>query len=481
MSKRRPGRFSTSQSVTITLHKTKPIAQVDARYLSFSIDISVLVGGLWWEGSLGSKKGLGTQKTEPLDLTKSKLDKLAKALAPAYLRIGGSEADNIHYFAAPADEPGALVLTQNTWDQVHDFCQRCDLALAFTFKYGLFKRHQHGRWQADEVSQLLAYSRKHRQQIAVCELGNELNAYWAFYGLRAQPMARKLATDYDTFIRTVRKLSPNTQVAGPGSAFWPRIGEALKPISNITPSFLAAITEKLDIVDWHYYPFQSQRSPVRTRSATLNNVLSPAALNDFEKYLGQLKNWRDKHQPQAALWTGETGSAQCGGQIRLSDRFASSFWWADQLGRGARAGQKVMVRQSLIGGDYALVNRNTLKPNPDFWVSWLWQKLMGQQVLEVKSNDQAVLVYCHSGNKKGRCTLLIINMSANSKRVDCQGFGVKKKRFEVTAERLTDNKVRINGSEPKFKGGKVKLKDFPRLAKYDQVKPYSINFWCFGW
>jgi len=250
-------------------------------------------------------------------------------------------------------------------------------------------------------------------------------------------------------------------------------------LSNISSTFLENLEEQIDIIDWHYYPFQSNRSPVKTRAATLNNLLSPNSLNDFEKYALQLKKLRDQHQPQAQLWTGETGSAQCGGQAKLSDRFVSCFWWADQLGRGAKLGQKIMIRQSLIGGDYALINRKTLKPNPDYWVSWLWGKLMGEEVFEVQSNDPFVQVYCHSAKKEGKCTLLIINMSAKPKIINCQSFGLKKKRFEITADTLTSKKIRINGVRPKFNQGKIKLKDFPKLSKLNIVNPYSINFWCF--
>jgi hypothetical protein len=193
----------------------------------------------------------------------------------------------------------------------------------------------------------------------------------------------------------------------------------------------------------------------------------------------QLDKWRNQYQPKAELWTGETGSAQCGGQAKLSDRFVSCFWWADQLGRGAKIGQKVMIRQSLIGGDYALINRNTLKPNPDYWVSWLWGKLMGEDVFAVQSNDPFVQTYCHSAKKEGKCTLLIINMSAKPKIMNCQGFGSKKKRFEITADSLTSKKIRINGINPKFNKGQVALKDFPKLSKLNLVSPYSISFWCF--
>lgn len=271
--------------VTVSLASNTVMHEISPRYLSFSIDISVLAGGFWWDGGAGSQKGLGTEKTPPLDLSPSKLDLLVQALGPAYLRVGGSEADKLHYFTDPTQPvKQALLLTQDTWHQLHDFCQRNDLKLMFTFKYGVFDKKQQGQWQSKEVTDLLNYSHQHDQVIEVCELGNELNAYWAFHGISSQPTARNLAQDYDRFIQCVRTHSPNSLVAGPGSAFWPRIGETIKPISNLTAPFLESLNEKLDIVDWHYYPFQSSRSPIKTRAANARNLLSPMAMFTFEKY-----------------------------------------------------------------------------------------------------------------------------------------------------------------------------------------------------
>jgi len=109
-------------------------------------------------------------------------------------------------------------------------------------------------------------------------------------------------------------------------------------------------------------------------------MLDPASFEYFAKYSRRLAKLRDGLQPQAKLWTGETGSAQCGGQPYRSDRWISGFWRADQLGQGARLGQRVMVRQALVGGDYSLVDCLALKPRPDYWVSWLWPQLMGTAV-----------------------------------------------------------------------------------------------------
>ena len=479
-----------NKRVNLELNTTEPIATVDKRYLSFSIDISVLAGGFWWEGSHTTRKGLGTLRVPPIDLNSKKLDQLVQALGPSYLRVGGSEADKIHYFETVEGDEDALVLTKEIWDQLHAFIQRNQLNFMFTFKYGLFKRSDHGTWQGSEIERLIQYNEEKGYRIDVCELGNELNAYWAFYGLSSQPMAKKLATDYSTFTTLIRAHCPGTKICGPGSAFWPGLGETIKPLSNITKKFLQSLSTEIDIVDWHYYPFQSNRSPIRTRTATLRAMLSPKSFENFARYSKQLCQWRDLYQPEAQIWTGETGSGQCGGEPKLSDRFASCFWWADQLGRGATLGQKVMVRQSLIGGDYALINRLTLKPKPDYWVSWLWVKLMGEKVFEVTSSNKFLRVYCHSAANKGNgeannmgFTLLLVNMSKKTTTLNLANFGLPERRFEITAKKLTSKRVLINGIKPKINKNASDLSHFlshvPTIAHDNTVKPYSINFWCY--
>ncbi|WP_236074815.1 glycosyl hydrolase family 79 N-terminal domain-containing protein [Teredinibacter purpureus] len=479
---------SPTPTVTISLTDGQPIARVDPRYLSFSIDISVIAGGFWWEGSMGTRRGLGLLRIPPLNLNNPKLNLLVQSLGPAYLRVGGSEADKIHYFDRHTQhnisrEQDSLVLTQRQWDELHRFISRNHLKFFFTFKYGLFKRKQQGEWAGMCIQHLLQYSKENNYAIDVCELGNELNAYWAFHGLLSQPNARDLANDYATFTQLVKRYYPSIRICGPGSAFWPRIGEAIKPFSNITEKFLHAPGNELDIVDWHYYPFQSVRSPVRTRKATKANTLSVKSFDAFREYSLQLKQLRDISQPHAELWTGETGSAQCGGQPKISDRFMSCFWWADQLGQGARLDQKVMIRQSLIGGDYGLIDRLSLKPRPDYWVSWLWGKLMGTAVYQLDFHNETLRAYAHSNKQTGGICLLLINMSSSPRTVCATGIGPALQRYCITAKKLSAKKVLINGVKPRFKKGAVNLKDFPQAsgqAATLPLSPWSINFWCLG-
>lgn len=465
-----------------SLAQLRPVAQIDKRYLSFSVDISVLAGGFWWEGTNDSRRGLGTLRIPPLKLTSAKLDRLVGLLGPAYLRVGGSEADKIHYFDNPEGSSDALVLTREQWDELHAFLQRNELKLIFTCKYGLFKREHHGSWQGDELLKLLDYTRQQGYQIEVFELGNELNAYWAFHGLLSQPRAINLARDYNRFFKVVRKDFPNAKISGPGSAFWPKLGETVRPISNITPRFLANLRFKLDIVDWHYYPFQSDRSPVRTRRARIHHLLDPKSFEYFRLYGNRLRALRDRFQPQAEVWTGETGSAQCGGQPELSDRWVSSFWWADQLGMGARLGQRVMVRQSLIGGDYGMIVRLTLKPRPDYWVSWLWGQLMGTQVFAIDSSSPHLRCYLHSAKKGKGKTLLLINLAPHRVRIDLAPAlaNAIEGGYQMTAKNLTSRRVRLNDKKLRFRGGTVTLDDFEVLPFSGEVAPYSISFWRCG-
>lgn len=477
---------STVRRCQVALAERRAVAHIDVHYLSFSVDISVIAGGQWWEGSDRVVKGLGGAKVEPLALNALPIDPLVKGLLPAYLRVGGSEADKIHYFSTPAaGESDSLVLTHDMWDGVQAFVARHQLKFSFTFKYGLFSREYHGRWRSDEVSRLLAYSRAHGHRLDICELGNELNAYWAFHGINAQPRAERLAQDYLAFSQAVHDFYPHAQIIGPGSAFWPRLGETLKPFSNLSHKFLRAARARavpLTIVDWHYYPFQSRRSPVRTRTATKANMLRPRALNEYRRYCLQLKRLRDLYFPAAALWTGESGSAQCGGEPKLSDRFASCFWWVDQLGLGALHGQQVMIRQSLIGGDYGLIDRETLKPRPDYWASWLWKQLMGESVYKLAGLPAHVRGYCHHGRGAWTKVVVLINLSHRPWRIE---FGdhfesMPESQYLLTAKKLTSKKVRINGRRAKIRGNKApELSEYP-CRQVSQILPgRAIVFWCF--
>lgn len=85
----------------------------------------------------------------------------------------------------------------------------------------------------------------------------------------------------------------------------------------------------------------------------------------------------------------------------MSDRFIAGFLWLDKLGYSASAGLNVVTRQSLFGGDYAMVSPN-LTPNPDWWVSVLYKKFVSEKVLKlhVPYKFDYVRLYMHCTPEK---------------------------------------------------------------------------------
>lgn len=63
------------------------------------------------------------------------------------------------------------------------------------------------------------------------------------------------------------------------------------------------------------------------------------------------------------FFEGETSSAYGGGAPNLSNAFIGSFIWVDKLGLSAKMGIKVVVRQSIFKGYYALLD-DDYNPNP---------------------------------------------------------------------------------------------------------------------
>jgi heparanase 1 len=96
----------------------------------------------------------------------------------------------------------------------------------------------------------------------------------------------------------------------------------------------------------------------------------------------------------------------------LSDRYVSGFLWLNKLGTAAASGHSVVIRQTFYHGNYALVNEH-LWPNPDFWVSVLFKRLVGERVLTLRGHvnrASTLRLFVHCG-KNMDLTLYGLNLS----------------------------------------------------------------------
>jgi len=409
-----------SFAVTAQVDLSAPVAILPPEYLSFSIDSSQVTGGKWWDpAAKGQESGTGTVKATLYDFNRPLLDMLVSGLAPAYLRIGGSEADKAYYDLQPSSgsprQPPAgyqSVLTVEEWDSLNAFAGRHGLKVVFTLNDGPANRDSSGQWNAGNAQALVQYSNQKGYPVSAWELGNEVNNFWFVFGPQKQISTGQYAQDLLKARALVSQAMPGAKLGGQGSMFWPVLGEPFSLFFGFMPGYLQQSGSLVDVVSWHYYPQQSLRGPIATRRADPGRLLDPANLDEAGYWADKMRAWRDAYAPGKPLWLGETGNAQFGGEPGLSDAYLADLWWLDELGLMAQKGTQVVVRQTLSGSNYGLIDDASLAPRPDYWASLLWKRLMGAQVYNtsVAGSNSSRLRFYAQGTADGQLCLLLINL-----------------------------------------------------------------------
>jgi heparanase 1 len=388
-------------------------------FVSLAVDTSVLIGGRWWGPSKGTKEGLSVDRVAPLDLEAPDLSRWAKPLAPAILRVGGTEADRIRYGfrhdgpeeLGPLNSPdGSFILKGKLWERLNRWAADHGFSVLFTVSAGPEARDEQGRWNPAEAERLLRNTARKGYPVAGWEFGNEVNAYPFLYGLSRSVSNRRYLEEFAIFADLVRRFAPGTRTVGPASAVWPLIGEPNPLIPALGRSPAAAA---LDVLSFHYYPQQSSRGRVAVRRAKESTLLSARSLDGMLRWIRHARRSLARGPgARAPLWITEAGHALYGGEPGLSDTWLSTPWWLDQLGLSAHAGVQAVFRQSLVGSDYGLLDQNDHSPRPDYFATLLWKTRMGPSVMEkpvVEGRDRRLRAW-HQGRADGSSTLLLVNL-----------------------------------------------------------------------
>ncbi len=152
--------------------------------------------------------------------------------------------------------------------------------------------------------------------------------------------------------------------------------------------------------------------------------------------------------PGRPLWYTEAGSASCGGQQGYSNRFEATFWYLNALGALAQRGLQVLVRQTLSGSDYGLIDDATLAPNPDYWAALLWHRLMGTRIVRpaLRRAPASLRVYAACARSGRGTTLLALNLDQRtSASLTVADRAPSLQVYRVTAPAILARHVLLNG------------------------------------
>lgn len=450
------GGNTVTEPVHLNVDFSRVLKRVNERYLSVAIDAS-LVAEEKFMYLLGSPK----------------LRTLTKALAPAFLRFGGTRQDFMVFDPHKTYTQLNEVL-QNPSFERGDFCQKLelpsllekrlkqewihqelvllkeeqqrnykrvkfteyavDLLYSFTNCSGLnlifglnaLLRTAGNSWNSSNAKSLLQYCESKQYKMS-WELGNEPNSFEKKSGIRVD--GYQLGKDFVD----LRKILQESKLYQTSGVYGPDVSQPRDHRRDLLEGFLESGAQAIDACTWHHYY-------VNGRDTSLEDFLDPQVLDTLALKTNEVLETIDLVTPGKKVWLGETSSAYGGGALGLSDTFVAGFMWLDKLGLGAKLGLDVVIRQVLLGsGTYHLVDEN-LDPLPDYWLSVLYKLLVGPEVLSIEAfsangQNKRLRVYLHCTNKKstryknGAVTLIAMNLSKSPARLSLPKFV-----FNSTAE-----------------------------------------------
>lgn len=446
------------------------IGEVDSRYQAYNLDLIAITGMPAKTANTGYQSHSdervdtvmsGVKLEKPLDLYNPLLRVLAAGLGPAYLRTSGTSANSVYFQnddkPAPAVPPAGYnsVLTRAQWKGVVDFMHAVDARLLMSFTVNLAVRDSAGTWTPLQAKPLVDYTRSIGGEIAAAELFNEPNLP-NYGGAPKGYDAAWFARDEAAFRAFAAKELPKMKIVGPGDVVVANI-----PLpGNLTGAQLMTATPppKFDVISYHFYPAVAPRcAPSNTPVGTSPELsMTDAWFERTEKSLTDHKALRDRYAPGAPIWNTETAGAACSG-APWSATFLDSFRYVDQLGRLAKLGADAVFHQTLVGGNYGLLEPETFTPRPNYWAAYLWKRLVGSTVLDPGTAGPGLHLYAHcSPNRKGGVTLIAVNAGKTDRTLQGDAGA---QIYTLTAPELQSKSVLLNGKALKL-GAKNSL---PRL------------------
>ncbi|KAB2011190.1 hypothetical protein ES319_D09G003800v1 [Gossypium barbadense] len=389
--------LSFTQNVNVVIQGSTSVAETDDNFICATMD--------WWPTEKCNYNQCPWGKAGLLnwDLKKKVLINAKKAFNSLRIKVGGSLQDQVVYGVGEVKncpnfmkKEGSLFgfsqgcLLVERWDELNNFFNQTGVKVTFGLNALLGRNESQsekglwvGDWNSQNARDFMKYTISRGYKVDSYEFGNQLSGA----GMGTMVEAEQYGKDVIALKNIVKELHPDPKtqpkVLGPSGFYDEKWFNSFLEVSG---------QEVVDRVAHHIYN------------------LGP----------GDDLNWITKIQDpsylnQSGAWVSKSGGVLQGGAKDVSPTFADGFWYFDQLGMASTYNHKVFCRQTLIGGNYALLDTTTFIPNPDYYGALLWHRLMGSIVLAVTQESNPNLrVYAHCAKKKPGISIIFINLSNDS-------------------------------------------------------------------
>ncbi|KAF7151987.1 hypothetical protein RHSIM_Rhsim01G0055300 [Rhododendron simsii] len=350
-----------------------------------------------------------------LDLSNNIFLNAVKAFSPLKIRLGGTLQDKVIYETEDQQHP-CLPFSKNTselfsftegclplsrWDELNKFFNKSGARVIFGLNALNGRSMQPdgsavGAWDSTNAESFMRYTVKNGYSIYGWELGNELSGS----GVGVRVAADQYASDTISLQKVVQDIYKSNETRpltiGPGGFF----------DANWFKEFVDKTTNSVDVLTHHIYNLGPG-----VDEHLVEKIVDPSYLDGEADTFSKLQSTLKSSPTSATAWVGEAGGAYNSGHDLVTNAFVFSFWYLDQLGMASTYDTKTYCRQTLVGGNYGLLNTTTFVPNPDYYSALLWHRLMGENVLWTNfSGTKKIRAYAHCAKHSQGITLLLINL-----------------------------------------------------------------------
>ncbi|PPR99141.1 hypothetical protein GOBAR_AA21532 [Gossypium barbadense] len=440
--------LSSTQNVNVVIQGATSIGETDDNFVCATLD--------WWPTKKCNYNQCpwGKAGLLNLDLKKKGLINAIKVFNPLRIKVGGLLQDQVVYgvggvkncpnFMKNEDSLFGFsqgCLPMERWDKLNKIFNQTGVKVTFGLNALLGRNRSQiekglwvGNWKSQIARDFMKYTISKGYKVDSYEFGNQLSGA----GMGASVEAEQYGKDIVVLKNLVKELHPDPKtqpkVLGPSGYYAEKWFNCFLEVSG---------HDVVDGVTHHIYNLGPGDDP-----NMITKIQDPSYLNQVAQTYKGVLNIVNKFKPQSGARVSESGGALHGGVKDLSPTFADGFWYLDQLGMASTYNHKVFCRQTLVGGNFALLNATTSIPNPDYYGALLWHRLMGSTVLAVTQESNPNLrVYAHCAKKK--------HQSRNSRSTD-----VAKPEFRGSKDREEYHLATLAGN---IQGQIVLLNDVPMV------------------